>query len=164
ALLGDRRFPAPLWIRGYGNLEYTPEADAFHDLFGHIPQLLRPEFCVLLESLSDQAAAANDETMLRIERLYWFSFEFGLTLENGELRAIGAGLASSVGELERSLHSDRVERLAFTRDRACSTPFSANEQQALYLVAESTESLKTCLHLRGNGDRSQGEGQSLGPR
>jgi len=141
ALLRDRRFPSPEWIRGRENFEYTPEPDAFHDVFGHVPQLVRPEFQEVLGELADQAHGADERELEEIERIYWFTIEFGLVREAGELRAMGAGLASSVDELTRSLSASEVRRLPFRASDARRRSFETDRPQEVYLVASSLEQL-----------------------
>jgi phenylalanine-4-hydroxylase len=75
----------------------------------------------------------------RVARLYWHSVEFGLARENGELKILGAGLASSFGESHFSLESGTVERLPFTVERAVHTPYRHDAFQPRYLVSESLE-------------------------
>ena len=75
----------------------------------------------------------------RAARLYWHSVEFGLARENGELKILGAGLASSFGEAHFSLESDDVERLPFSVERAVNTPYKHDAFQPRYLVSETLE-------------------------
>jgi phenylalanine-4-hydroxylase len=75
----------------------------------------------------------------RAARLYWHSVEFGLAREAGELKILGAGLASSFGEAHFSLESDAVERLPFTVGRAVNTPYKHDAFQPRYLVSETLE-------------------------
>jgi len=75
----------------------------------------------------------------RAARLYWHSVEFGLARENGELKILGAGLASSFGEAHFSLESDGVERLEFSAERAVNTPYKHDAFQPRYLVSRSLE-------------------------
>lgn len=145
ALLRDRRFPSPDWIRHHDDLEYTPEPDAFHDLFGHVPQLASPAFTNVLERLADAARSADPAEVLAIERVYWFTIEFGLVREHGEVRALGAGLASSIAELDRALHASAVERRAFRLNEARMTSFETDRPQEIYLVADSLDALRTEL-------------------
>ena len=75
----------------------------------------------------------------RAARLYWHSVEFGLAKERGELKILGAGLASSFGEAHFSLESDEVERLPFSVGKAVDTPYRHDAFQPRYLVSESVE-------------------------
>ena len=75
----------------------------------------------------------------RAARLYWHSVEFGLAKEGGELKILGAGLASSFGESHFSLESDAVERLPFSVERAVNTPYKHDAFQPRYLVSRSLE-------------------------
>ncbi len=75
----------------------------------------------------------------RAARLYWYSVEFGLAIEQGALKILGAGLASSFGEAHFSLENEEVERLPFSIERAVNTPYRNDVFQPRYLVSESLE-------------------------
>ena len=75
----------------------------------------------------------------RVARLYWHSVEFSLACEDGSLKILGAGLASSFGEAHFSLESDAVERLPFSVERAIATAYKHDSFQPAYLVSESLE-------------------------
>jgi phenylalanine-4-hydroxylase len=75
----------------------------------------------------------------RAARLYWHSVEFGLAREKGELKILGAGLASSFGESHFSLESEEVERLTFSVEKAVNTAYRHDAFQPRYLVSESLE-------------------------
>jgi phenylalanine-4-hydroxylase len=83
-----------------------------------------------------QAAIAAGEGE-RVARLYWHSVEFGLAREAGELKILGAGLASSFGEANFSLESDAVQRMPFSTARAVQTAYRSDAFQPRYLVSES---------------------------
>jgi phenylalanine-4-hydroxylase len=141
ALLRERRFPSPEFIRHPDDLEYTPEPDAFHDLFGHVPQLASPAYTRVLAALADAARGATSAEIEAIERVYWFTIEFGLVRDGDAVRALGAGLASSIAELERALHANDVERRPLVLDEARRTPFFNDRPQELYLVTGSLDAL-----------------------
>ena len=127
--------------RKRAQLDYLEEPDCFHDLFGHIPMLAHHGFAEMVEHvghLGEAAIAAG--TGDRVARIYWHSVEFGLAMEGGELKILGAGLASSFGEAHFSLESDEVERLPFSVERAIRTAYRSDVFQPLYLVSESLES------------------------
>ncbi len=154
ALLRERRFPSPEWIRHPEDLEYTPEPDAFHDLFGHLPQLASPAITRVLDELAAAARGADAAQLASIERVYWFTIEFGLIEEARGVRALGAGLASSIAELERALHAPAVERRAFVLGDAAATPFVTDRPQELYLVTRDLAVL--ALELGGTAWRTLG--------
>lgn len=148
ALLRDRRFPSPEWIRHPDDLEYTPAPDLFHDVFGHLPQLCAPAIREAIEALAERARGATQSELVDIERVYWFTIEFGLVRESGEVRALGAGLASSIAELHRALFDPQVDRLAFTFETARKTAFDPTHPQLVYLVAPSVQGLAVELGRR----------------
>lgn len=152
-LLRDRRFPSPEWIRHPDDLEYTPAPDAFHDLFGHVPQLASAEYCAILEELAAAARGASDVELLEIERVYWFTIEFGLVQQGPEVRAMGAGLASSIAELDRSLHDPAVRRRAFLLHEARRENFQSDRPQELYLVSPGFVPLAASLSDLGSANR-----------
>lgn len=140
AMLSERVFPVGNFIRRRAQLDYLEAPDCFHDMFGHIPMLAHPDFAEMARHIGDlgTAAIACGEGH-RVARIYWHSVEFGLSKEAGELKILGAGLASSFGEAHSSLESDRVERLPFSVERAVNTPYKHDSFQPLYLVSESLE-------------------------
>lgn len=74
-----------------------------------------------------------------VARLYWHTIEFGLVREGGELRILGAGLASSFGEAAKSLDDPAIERRPFSPAAAMATAYRHDAMQPLYLVAESLD-------------------------
>jgi phenylalanine-4-hydroxylase len=138
AMLSERVFPVGNFIRKREELDYLEEPDCFHDLFGHIPMLSHHDYAEMVEHvgrLGSAAIAAGEGH--RVARLYWHSVEFGLAREGGELKILGAGLASSFGESHFSLESEDVERLPFSVERAVNTPYRHDAFQPRYLVSES---------------------------
>jgi phenylalanine-4-hydroxylase len=144
AMLSERVFPVGNFIRKRAELDYLEEPDCFHDLFGHIPMLAHHEFAEMVEHVGRLGVAAIESGEgERVARIYWHSVEFGLAHERGELKILGAGLASSFGEAHFSLESDAVERLPFSIERAVHTPYKNDAFQPRYLVSESLDSTVT---------------------
>jgi phenylalanine-4-hydroxylase len=140
AMLADRVFPVGNFIRTREQLDYLEAPDCFHDMFGHIPMLAHHDYAEMTRHIGElgSAAIAADQGH-KAARLYWHSVEFGLAREHGELKILGAGLASSFGEAHFSLESDAVERLPFSVERAVNTPYKHDAFQPRYLVSESLE-------------------------
>lgn len=139
-MLAHRVFPVGNFIRTRDQLDYLEEPDCFHDLFGHIPMLAHHDFARMVEHIGrlGLVAIGADEGH-RAARLYWHSVEFGLARENGELKILGAGLASSFGESHFSLESEQIERLPFSVERAVHTPYRSDAFQPRYLVSDSLD-------------------------
>jgi phenylalanine-4-hydroxylase len=140
AMLAERIFPVGNFIRTREQLDYLEAPDCFHDMFGHIPMLAHHDFAEMAEHVGRlgmaACAAGNGE---RAARLYWHTVEFGLAREHGELKILGAGLASSFGEAHFSLESDGVERVPFSIERAVRTAYEHDAFQPRYLVSGSLE-------------------------
>ena len=145
AMLATRRFPIGNFIRSTDSLDYLEEPDCFHDIFGHVPMLASPAIGRLMEALGRlgvEAIAAGEGDS--IARLYWHSVEFGLAREAGEVKILGAGLASSFGEAHGALEAD-VPRPCFTLRDAANTPYRNDRFQPLYFVADSLEEVAADL-------------------
>jgi phenylalanine-4-hydroxylase len=140
AMLSERVFPVGNFIRTRAQLDYLEAPDCFHDMFGHIPMLAHHDFAEMVEHVGrlGQAAIAAGKGE-RVARLYWHSVEFGLAKEGGDLKILGAGLASSFGEAHFSLESDTVERLPFSVERAVRTAYKHDAFQPRYLVSASLD-------------------------
>jgi phenylalanine-4-hydroxylase len=99
--LAERTFLSTQYIRHHSVPFYTPEPDIVHEIIGHANMLGNPVFADLYE-LAGQASvrATSDEALERFSKVFWFTLEFGVVWEDGELRTYGAGLLSSYGEIE----------------------------------------------------------------
>jgi len=151
AMLAGRRFPIGNFIRAADSLDYLKEPDCFHDIFGHVPMLANPEIARLMQALGQLGvgaiAAGHGEI---ISRLYWHTVEFGLAREDGEVRILGAGLASSFGEAHFALEAD-VPRPRFTIQEAASTPYRNDVFQPLYFVSDSLDQVAAELEALDPG-------------
>src|SRR5580692_9454279 len=95
-MLGARQFPTTTWLRSRESLEYTPEPDIFHDVFGHVPMHAHAIFADFLERYGRVCASVEDMSVLeKLGRLFWYTVEFGLIREDGEIKVYGSGLISS---------------------------------------------------------------------
>lgn len=139
--LERRRFPTTLAVRPRAQLDYLPEPDIFHDVFGHVPLHADPVFAGFLQRFGALAADARTELeTAQMARLFWFTVEFGLIRERGEVRIYGSGLISSHGDAANAL-SDRCERRPFTVDAVIAQPFEIDRLQDVLFVVESTDQL-----------------------
>jgi phenylalanine-4-hydroxylase len=141
-LLSQKKFSATTWLRKMHQLDYIEEPDMFHDVFGHIPLLSNTAYSNFVEGMSHIALKhiQNHEVMEMLGRIYWFTLEFGLIKEEGQLKIYGAGIISSVGETEHSL-SDKPERKPFDVKEIMMTPFQNDRIQEKYFVIDSYEQL-----------------------
>ncbi len=99
--LADRSFHSTQYVRHPKVPLYTPEPDIIHEVIGHGHLLATPTFGELHRLAGEAARRLDDEENLRfLSRVFWFSLEFGTVIEDGELRAYGAGILSSYGEIE----------------------------------------------------------------
>lgn len=108
-----RRFMVTDYMRGFDELEFTPEPDMFHDIFGHLPFMVLPEYTELQELFAPAFFACDEQGQEAIKRLAWYSTEFGLIKEDDELKIFGAGLISSSGEIQNIMEG-KVEIQPFT--------------------------------------------------
>jgi len=142
SLLADRKFPAATFIRSRQEMEYLQEPDIFHEVFGHCPLLLDEGFAAFSHAYGKAGAAARKEDHAMLARLYWFTVEFGLIHRPGkELRAYGAGLCSSIGEVHYALESDIPQRKPFDPIDALRTPYRIDIFQTVYFVIQSSDEL-----------------------
>jgi phenylalanine-4-hydroxylase len=99
--LADRRFHSTQYVRHPAVPLYTPEPDIIHEVIGHGHLLATPTFGELHRLAGVAARRLRDIENLRfLSRVFWFSLEFGVVVQDGELRAYGAGILSSYGEIE----------------------------------------------------------------
>ncbi len=147
ACLAKRQFPTTITIRPLDKLDYLPEPDIFHDVYGHVPLHADPVFADFLQTYGKAALMCEDpEHVTRLGRLFWFTVEFGLIREEGRLKIYGSGLMSSIGESKYSLESDVPERRPFDLERVCNTDFEIDHYQPIYYVLEDFEQLRDAMN------------------
>jgi phenylalanine-4-hydroxylase len=142
-LMQNRKFCASTWLRKREQLDYLEEPDMFHDIFGHVPLLSNQSVCHFLEELA-RIALRFVENPLAIEyiaRLYWYTVEFGLIREDGQLKIYGAGILSSSGESIYCLESPVPQRINYDIVRIFHTPYIKEHYQEQYFVIDSYEQL-----------------------
>jgi phenylalanine-4-hydroxylase len=142
ALLAARRFPVTDWIRTPDEFDYVVEPDVFHDLFGHVPLLFDPVFADYMQAYGRGGMKASRlDACELLARLYWTTVEFGLIDTPAGLRAYGAGILSSAGELPHSLRSRQSRRVAFDLQRMMRSRYRIDSFQATYFVIDSFRQL-----------------------
>jgi len=137
--LADRTFLATQYVRHHSVPFYTPEPDVIHELIGHVCMLGSTAFADLYEAAGGASRRAGTADALEFfSRVFWFTIEFGVVWEEGELRAYGAGLLSSYGELDvfrrAQLHEWDVHAMG-------TTTYDITKYQPLLFAAGSEQDL-----------------------
>lgn len=135
--LAEGVFLSTQYIRHASRPFYTPEPDVVHELIGHAASLLHPRLAATSRAFGRCAALASAEGVIRLTRVYWYTLEFGLCEEDGRLVAMGAGLMSSVGELQRSVEGEGVRREPLDVEVLASRPYDPTAFQPAYAVGPS---------------------------
>ncbi|MDB5998475.1 MAG: phhA [Rhizobacter sp.] len=142
SLLAQRRFPVTGWIRKPEEFDYVVEPDVFHDLFGHVPLLFNPMFADYMQAYGAGGLKASRlDACELLARLYWYTVEFGLIDTPQGVRAYGAGILSSAGELRHSVRSPEPARVAFDLERIMRSRYTIDSFQATYFVIDSFDQL-----------------------
>src|SRR5271165_3182676 len=144
-MLAARQFPTTTWLRSPDSLEYTPEPDIFHDVFGHVPMHAHPVFADFLQQYGKVCAGLRDKDALeRMGRLFWFTVEFGVIRQEGKLKIYGSGLISSHGEASYVLQAASgggPEIRDFNLDQVLDQEFLVSEMQKVLYAVESFDQI-----------------------
>ncbi len=149
-LLSERKFPVTDWIRTPDEFDYIVEPDIFHDLFGHVPLLFDKTYADHIQAYGQGALKAHrlehgpellQGAVEMLSRLYWYTIEFGLLREHGQIRAYGAGILSSSGELRYSVQSPEPARAMLDSQadllRCMSSRYKIDSFQQQYFVIDN---------------------------
>lgn len=142
SLLAQRKFPVTDWIRTPQEFEYVVEPDIFHDLFGHVPMLFNPMIADFVQRYGQGGLKADGlQACEQLSRLYWYTIEYGLLKQNGGLRAYGAGILSSPGELPYAVSAPEPQRIALHIERCMRTRYTIDSFQKTYFVIDGFDDL-----------------------
>lgn len=101
SVLADQEFWATQYVRHHSVPLYTPEPDVIHEVIGHGNTLADRRFTALYEAAGRAARRVESDAALQfVAQVFWFTLEFGVVHQAGELKAYGAGILSSPGEVE----------------------------------------------------------------
>jgi phenylalanine-4-hydroxylase len=155
--LRNRRFPTTITIRRADKLDYLPEPDIFHDVAGHVPMHTDKHFAEALVRFGECAHTAAEmaagirgpdtrvhyltSVIRAMARFFWFTIEFGLMREGGDLKVYGSGLLSSHGEIAHAIEAPEVQRYPIQLEWAINQSFEINHYQPLLFVVDSFDHL-----------------------
>lgn len=145
-LLSQKKFPVGNFIRDQTDLSYTPEPDIFHDLYGHIPFLVDPDYADFCFQFGTIALAYLDDPqkLRQLERLFWFGVEFPLIHTEQGLRIFGGGILSSAKECNYCLSPETV-KLPFNLHAIMNKEFRIDQLQKEIFVLEDEQQLYQCI-------------------
>jgi phenylalanine-4-hydroxylase len=140
-LLAERKFPAATFIRTMDELDYIKEPDIFHELFGHCPMLTDLDFAEFVHDYAKKVLTLPEADWPLLQRMFWFTVEFGLIQTSKGLRAYGGGILSSIDETVYCVDSDVPLRVRFEPVVAFRTPYRIDRLQCIYFVIDSYQML-----------------------
>lgn len=145
--LADRHFLATQYIRHPSVPSYTPEPDIIHEIIGHANMLSDPDLADLYEAAGK--ASRRTETKAGLDffsRVFWFTLEFGVVVEDGRTKAFGAGILSSFGELNAYKDPELVVHRHFDLAAMGALAYDIAHYQPVLFRAESAARLLDDLH------------------
>ena len=140
-MLAARMFPTTTWLRDQESADYTPEPDIFHDVFGHVPMHAHPVFADFLWYYGNICREVSDpEVLEKLGRLFWYTVEFGLIREQGDVKVYGSGIISSEKE-STAILDGAVEIRRFDLDEVLATPVKVDEVHKVLFAIESFDEM-----------------------
>jgi len=129
------------YIRHPSKPEFTPEPDIIHEVLGHVPMFTHPDINELQQMIGKAAMTATEQQLEWLNRIYWFTIEYGLICEQGDIKAFGAGLLGGIKDLTNAL-SGKARITLFDLKTVITTDYNYSCEQPQFFVMESLEQTK----------------------
>jgi phenylalanine-4-hydroxylase len=141
-LLSEKVYPMAVQIRQPHELEFAELPDRFHDAFGHLPLLVHPPYTRYLERYAETVSRYIDSEQVvgAFGRLYWYTTETGLVMEDGREKIFGAAILTSRAECENAM-SEKTGKLPLDLGTIFDVEYDNLKLQPRYFIIESFESL-----------------------
>lgn len=139
--LARKQFLITEYIREREDLDYTPMPDIWHDAFGHLPLMAHQRYADYVQKFAEYALLFSKEDRKSLGSMWWYTIEFGFMIEDGEMKAFGAGLMSSPGEMAHAI-SGAVEKVPYSLDEFEKIDPSPRKMHDKLFILESFEQLE----------------------
>ena len=131
------------YIRHHSTPLYTPEPDVAHEIIGHAVTLASKRLAEINRMFGEAVSRTRSADELdRLARVYWFTIEFGVLRENGDIKAYGTGLLSSAGELAE-MHKAELRPLDV--EAAANHVYDPTHYQSILFCADSFDDMEESL-------------------
>ena len=144
--LSKKKFTTTCWLRSMNQIDYLEEPDMFHDVFAHVPLLSNKYYTNFFKEIGEIAVSViNDPVKLKkLQRIYWFTIEFGLIKRNNNFKIYGAGIISSKEESQNVL-SSKSKKKKFDVNTIMNHSFRIDIVQDTYYYIDSFEELTSSI-------------------
>ena len=152
SFLSMKKFTATCWLRSIDQIDYLEEPDMFHDVFAHVPLLSNKDYTNFFKEMGEIAVSVTEEPkkLEKLQRIYWFTIEFGLIKKNNDFKIYGAGIISS-DEESKNVFSKKSRKLEFDVKKVMNQPFRIDVVQDTYYYINSFEQLTSSIpEIRDN--------------
>ena len=152
SFLSMKKFTATCWLRSIDQIDYLEEPDMFHDVFAHVPLLSNKDYTNFFKEMGEIAVSVTEEPkkLEKLQRIYWFTIEFGLIKKNNDFKIYGAGIISS-DEESKNVLSKKSRKLEFDVKKVMNQPFRIDVVQDTYYYINSFEQLTSSIaEIRDN--------------
>ena len=144
--LSKKRFTTTCWLRSMEEIDYLEEPDMFHDVFAHVPLLSNKSYTEFFYELGNIGVSVinKPDKLLRLQRLYWFTIEFGLIRSKELYKIYGAGIISSKEECKNAMYKNSIKR-QYDVSEIMNEPFRTDQLQEKYFVIDSFQQLTNSI-------------------
>ena len=144
--LSKKKFTTTCWLRSMNQIDYLEEPDMFHDVFAHVPLLSNKDYTNFFKEIGEIAVSViNDPVKLKkLQRIYWFTIEFGLIKKHDKFKIYGAGIISSKEESNNVLSNKSIKK-KFDVNKVMNHDFKIDVVQDTYYYIDSFEELTLSL-------------------